>query len=592
MSSLKHPDKDSWTNWNQFYTYLLLREGSSPESVALKAKDVLRKHLDANHATTFTPLLQPLTSIHLHSNLFREMEPNSDVTYLYIFSSIGLLILAISWANFINLATAQASARGKEICVRKVNGAHRVQLTVQFLAEIFIICLVALAIAQLLTWAALPALNQLTGKALQFSLFSRLPALAGMVGILLVTAVLVGGYPALYLSALRPVQILRGRWSPSGGQMIRRGLAIFQFALSSVLVVASATVLQQLNYMQHKPLGFDPDQIINIPIQDNFLRKNYLIVKKELLSNPAIRTVSLSGNLPGGSDWGIPILAEGTNPDQAPPLRIMAVDPDFIATYGMEITQGRSFSADVASDSLTYLINEEAARLLNWNNPLTKTMSMPAVGRPTGQVIGTVKDFHFRSMHEKIGGLVFIMPPSNWYSLYSIKIEASQMKDALKYIEQKWDQFDPQHPFTYTFFDESYNKLYQREQLLAQLVSIFTGVGIFLACLGLFSFASFTTALRTKEIGIRKVIGASSYQIVTMLSRQYILIVVVGFTLALPLSLYLLNQWLETFAYRVELSPLLLIVSCLLTLMVALITVGYRALRVAFSNPVSALRAE
>lgn len=592
MSSLKHPDKDNWTSWNQFYTYLLLREDASPESVALKIKKVLEKHLDASNADTYSPLLQPLTSIHLHSNLFREMEPNSDVTYLYIFSSIGLLILAISCANFINLATAQASARAKEIGVRKVNGAHRSQLAVQFLVEVFMISLAALVIAQLIVFAALPTLNELTGKSLQFTHLNTIPVLLGVVGILFITTFLAGGYPALYLSALRPVYILKGKWTPSGGQVLRKGLAIFQFALSSVLVVASVIILQQLDYIQHKPLGFDPNQIINIPIQDNFLRTNQQTVKKELLSHPAIRSVSLSGNLPGGSDWGITVKAEGTDPDHTPPLRIMAVDPDFTSTFGMKITQGRPFSVDFASDSAAYLINEEAARLLHWAKPLSKTLSMPTVGRPNGQVVGIVKDFHFRSMHEKIGGLVFIMPPANWHIIYSIKIDERQMKEALKFIEQKWAQFDPQHPFTYSFFDEGYNRLYQREQKLARIVAIFTGVGIFLACLGLFSLASFTTSLRTKEIGIRKVIGASGFQIVTLLSRQYLIIVVVGFAIALPLSLYILNQWLETFAYQTKISPLLLVASFLLTLLVAMLTVGFKSLRAAFSNPINALRAE
>lgn len=592
MMSLSHPQKDSWTSWNQFYTYFLLKEGASPEVVAGKVKHVLQKNMDAGTAANYSPFLQSLTSIHLHSNLGREMEPNSNVTYLYVFSSIAVLILAISCANFINLATAQASARGKEIGVRKVNGARRMQLASQFLVEAFVISLTSLALAHLLAFAALPALNELTGKGLSLNYFSNPAIVAAISGIPLFTTILAGGYPSVYLSALRPVLVLKGKWTPSGGQTLRKGLAVFQFALSSLLVIASVVILQQLKYIQSKPLGFDPSQIINIPIQDNFLRTHYATVKKELLAHPGIQRVSLSGNLPGGSDWGMPVVPEGVDPDNVPPLRIMAVDPDFTSTYGMEMVRGRTFSEQFASDSAAYLINEEAARQLNWNDPLAKNIAIPAVQRPNSPVVGVVKDFHFRSLHEKIGGLVFMMPPASWYSVYSIKVDAGHMSDALKFIEQKWAQFDPQHPFTYSFFDESYSALYQREQKLARIVGAFTGIGILLACLGLYSLASFTTAQRTKEIGIRKVIGASTFQIVSMLAQQFVWVVVIGFLLALPFSLYASNQWLETFAYRTDFSPLLLAGSCLLTVLVALATVGYRSLRAAHGNPVNSLRAE
>ena len=592
MASLQNPQQESWTQWNQFYTYLLLKEGTNPVTVANKFKPILDKHLDPAIAANYAPFLQPLTSIHLHSHLFREINPNSDLSYIYVFSSIALLILAISCANFINLATAQASTRAKEIGVRKVNGAIRKQLFIQFLTEAFLISIIALLLAQIIAVVTLPILNELTLKNIQIDYIKNPISGLGIIGITFFTAVLAGSYPALYLAALKPIQVLKGKWSPSGGASFRKSLVVFQFSLSSMLVIGSVIILNQLHFIQTKPLGFDPQQIITIPIQENNLRENYQTIKKELLAHPGIINVSVSGNLPGGSDWGIPSIPEGFTNENAPPIRVMAIDPDFIETYGMEITEGRDFSEEFASDSAAFLINEEAAKQLNWKDPLTKTISMPAVSRAAEPVVGVVKDFHFRSMHEKIGPLLFIIPPPDWYSLYSIKIDSRQTEDVLKFIEQKWSTLDPVHPFTFNFFDASYNQLYAQEKRLSQIVGYFTGIGIFLACLGLYSLASFTTEQRTKEIGIRKVIGASNRQIITMLSKQYLILVVVGFVLALPVGWWVLQQWLQTFAYHVNADIVLLVSSGLLLMMVALLTVGYRSLQAARANPVDSLRNE
>ena len=378
----------------------------------------------------------------------------------------------------------------------------------------------------------------------------------------------------------------------SGSANLRKGLVVFQFGLSSVLVIASVIILQQLHFIQNKPLGFDAQQVITIPIQADALRTNYETVKKELLDHPGVLSVSLSGNLPGGSDWGIPSIPEGFTSENAPSLRVMAVDHEFIKTFGMEIIAGRNFSEEFSSDTATYLINEEAARQLGWTDPLSKTISMPAVARPQAPVVGVIKDFHFRSLHESIGGILFFIPPRTWYSLYSIKIDTRQTENTLKFIEQKWATFDPAHPFTFNFFDVAYNNLYQRETRLAQIVGYFTGIGIFLACLGLYSLASFTAGQRTKEIGIRKVIGASTGEIVFMLSKQFLLLVAIGFILAVPAAWWALKQWLQSFAYHVDFNILILCACGLLSMVIALMTVSYRAYRAAGANPVHSLRSE
>lgn len=592
MPSLQHPQKDSWTAWNQFYTYLLLREGAHPEAVATKIKRILAQNLDAETAANYAPLLQPLTDIHLRSHLHREMTANGDTTSLYVFSSIALLILAISCANFISMSTAQASVRAKEVGVRKVNGAVRKQVAFQFLTEAFIICFLSLLLAETMAFLGLPLLNELTAKKMATSALTQPATLGGAVTIAVLTALLAGIYPSLYQSALKPVQVLKGRFTSPGNVGVRKGLVVFQFALSSLLVIGSVVILQQLQFISHKPLGFDPEQIVTFPIQSDVLRSKYELVKKELLSHEGVVSVSLSGNLPGGSDWGIPSLAEGFTSENMPPLRVMAADADFLKTFGMELAGGRNFSEDLASDSTTYLINEAAARQLGWTDPLSKSISMPAVGRSQGSVIGVVKDFHFRSLHENIGGILFFVPPRSWYSLYSIKLNASQTKETLEFIEQKIASFDPDHPFTFSFFDESYSRLYEREARLAQIVGYFTAVGIFLACLGLYSLASFTAQQRTKEIGIRKVIGASAGQIVIMLSRQFLMLVTIGFAIAVPAAWWVLERWLQSFAYHVNFSVTAVVVCGLLSTLIALFTVGYRAIRAAIANPVNALRNE
>lgn len=555
-------------------------------------KLILEKNMDPETADNYTPFLQPLTDIHLHSQLHREIVPNSDVMYLYIFSSIALLILGISCANFVNMATAQASIRAKETGVRKVNGAVYQQLIIQFMTEVFLICFLSFLIAQLLTLAALPVLNELTSKSIQPEDMTKPVFIMVVPGVTILTALLAGSYPALYLASLKPIQVLKGKWSPSGSGGLRKTLVIFQFALSSTLVIASVIIFQQLRFIQSKPLGFDPQQIITIPIQSDMLRSNYQTVKDELLRHPGVLNVSLSGNIPGGSDWGIPTLPEGFTNENTPAIRVMATDHQFLDTYGIDIAVGRDFSEDIASDTAAYLINEEAAKQLGWSDPLSKTFSMPVVGRAPAPVIGVVKDFHFRSIREKIGPLLFFIPPREWYSIYSIKIDARNSKEALEYIEQQWTRFDPEHPFTFTFFDDSYNRLYQQERRLATIVGYFTGIGIFLACLGLYSLVSYTTQQRKKEIGIRKVIGATSSQIVTFLLRQYLFLVVAGFVVALPVSWYAMQQWLGSFAYHVHFSVLFIAACGLISMLVALLTVGYRALKAASANPVDSLRNE
>jgi len=592
MESHRNPDKESWVRWTQFYTYILVREGADPDAVPTAMSAILARNIDASLLQDYSPSLQPLYSIHLHSHLFRELQANSDILYVYLFSSIAILILVISCANFVNLYTAQAASRAKEIGVRKASGAARTQLIIQFLSEALTITMIALTLAHLFAYLALPILNSLTEKNLRIDYLYRPLTLLVIIGLAITTALLAGLYPAFYLSSLKAANAMKGKWTVTRGGGLRKSLVAFQFALSSLLVVASSIVIQQLDYIHNKPLGFNPQQVINIPINHPVFLNNRETVKKELMSIPGVASVSLSGNLPGGSDWGIPILAEGFTQETMPDIRVLAVDHDFVKTYRMQVAAGRDFSFEHASDSMTYLINEEAARQLQWNNPMQKSIGMPNVGREMAPVVGVIRDFHFRSMHEKIGPLVFFVPPANWLTRYSIRISGEDVQSSVAQIKSLWEKFDPEHPFIYTFFDQFYQQLYQREQRLSTIVYFFTGVGVFLACLGLYSLAALSTEERTKEIGIRKVVGATTTQLVTMISGGFARLVLIGFLVALPISIWLSQQWLGTFAYHAGVDASVILGAFLLLTLLSMLTVARQAFGAASRNPVSSLRSE
>lgn len=592
MASLRNPEALDWVRGNQFYTYLLLKEGASPELVATKMKSIVAAHMDAEHADVYTPFLQPLADIHLHSHLFREMATNSDITYTYALSSIAILMLLITCANFINLALAQATKRAKEVGVRKVAGAAKKQLISRFLTEAFLISSFSALVANVIATFVFPLINQLTGKNLSLDYWSNPMPLYCIVGLVLFTAALGGGYPAFYLSSLKPVQAIKGKLKVAGNNYLRQSLVVFQFALSSILVIAMVVIQEQIYFVRNQPLGFEPEHIITIPIQADYLKTHVATIKNELRSIPGVHTVSASGNQPGGSDWGIPSLAEGFTNENMPPMRVMAVDAHFLDVFGIKLAAGRGFDGEHASDSTAYLINEEAARQLGWNSPFEKTISMPPLQRPAGPVVGVVEDFHFRSMKEKIGALLFFMPPPSWYSQYSIKIDGTKTNEVLTAIKNKWSVYDPEHPFTYSFFYEDYGRLYEQESNLTQVVNSFALISVFLACLGLFGLVSLTTEQRFKEIGIRKVSGATTSQIVFMFSKQYTKLVAIGFVFALPTGLWAVTQWLQTFAYRVDLNFWLIGVSCIGSMVLALLTVSYKVMTAARSNPVKSLRIE
>ncbi len=577
----------------QYYTYLLLKEGAAPEAVAAKVPAVLARHLGPERAADYGPRLQAVPGIHLHSALFREMAPNANVAYVYLFSVLAFFILLIACINFMNLTTARSVGRAREVGVRKASGARRGALIGQFLGESMLLSFVALALALALVSLLLPAFNALTGKALSMNVLSDGSFALGLLGIAVFVGITAGSYPAFVLSSFRPADVLKGQLQGAGGVRFRKALVVFQFVVSAFFIVAVGAVESQVRYIQSKNLGYNHEHLVIVPIREEAMRQQAETFKQELLKDPGVVRVAASANLPGGGDFGIPLQPEGFLPEEAPSARILAVDPDFLETYEMDVVAGRSFSGEHLTDAGTaFILNESAAKAFGWEQPLGKRIGMEGVDVPPSPVIGVVKDFHFRSMREEIGPLVFFVPPPNWFVVFSVRLRPEAMEQTLAFMERTWARFEPHHPFTYSFLDQQLAALHQSEVRVGRLLGYATALAVLIACLGLFGLAAFTAEQRTKEIGVRKVLGASVSGLVLLLSKDFARLVVVALLLAVPLAYVAMDRWLDGFAYRVALSWRLFLLAGLLALLVALLTVSYQAVRAALADPVAALRYE
>ncbi|HLA68132.1 MAG TPA: FtsX-like permease family protein, partial [Bacteroidota bacterium] len=399
--------------------------------------------------------------------------------------------------------------------------------------------------------------------------------------------------PSLVLSSFNPVSVLKGERSGPRGAAFRKILVVAQFTLSAFFLIATGVVLRQLTYIQEKRLGFNEEQLIVIPMTHPSLHERTESIKAELLRHPSIVSVAATANLPGGGDWGIPYVPAGIPPEQIPPMRILVGDQDLITTLQIPLAQGRVFSRAIATDSTAaWIINEEAARQLGWEDPLQHRIAMPAVNRASAPVIGVVKDFHFRSLREKIVPILVMVPPREWLTSFAVRVRPGDVTETLAYLERQFKEYDPQHPFRYSFLDEQFSNLHASEQRMGHLLTVTSVLAIVLACLGLFGLAAFSAEIRTKEIGVRKVMGASLPGIVGLMTRDFMKLVFVANVLAWPLGYYAMTLWLESFAYRTDVSPWIFAATTLLAFVIAALTVSVQAVRAGLANPVEALRYE
>ena len=597
------------SNWgnNSFWTYLLLPEHYPVRQMEAQFPAFLDRHMatQSGYGTGSTPhkltkiFLQPLTDIHLRSHLDDELEPNGDISRVYIFSAIALFILLIACINYMNLSTARSALRAKEIGIRKVSGARRQELIAQFLSESILVSYMAVLAAGAITILSMPWINSITGLDLSTDSILQTRVLIPLLLAPLFVGVLSGLYPAVFLSSFQPVKVLKGLFK-AGNRTVsfRKVLVVTQFAISIVLLIATAVVFQQLNYVQNASLGFDKAHIVTMGY-NNGLDKTYESFRNALLQDPHILNTTRSSRIPSGrllDEQGAQTESGDTLRPVTADIKYVGVDQDFVKTYGIPMAAGRDFSRDYATDSNNFLLNVAATRVLGIRSPDEMVGKSFSYGGVKGHVIGIMRDFNFESMHQQILPIIFVMPPEsqagNSYGRISIKLAGGDIPASLAHIEKTWKRFLPEVPFEYTFLDDRFDKLYKSEQRQGSLFTAFAGIAIFIACLGLFGLSAFTITQRVKEIGIRKVLGASAGSIVGLLSKEFLKLVGIAALVAFVIAGITMNNWLNNFAYRIPLHWWIFVAAGILAAAVALITISVQAIRAALANPVDSLRSE
>ena len=617
MISMKGLDESKNQMWlsNNFLTYFVLNKGSDPDLTLKKLNDMFFKYAgeqvkqimgfslnefeeQGNKAEFF---IQPLTSIHLKSDLVAEIGPNSDIQYIYIFSAIALFILILACVNFMNLSTARSAERAKEVGIRKVLGSYRSHLIRLFLSESIIISLISIILSLFLTQIFLSSFNNLAGVTLEMPYSS--PAfwvyiLSG--GIFL--GLLAGIYPAFFLSSFKPISILHNSMSRgSNSGLIRNLLVIFQFSISIILIIGTIAVYNQLNYIQTKKLGFEKDQVI--VLHDTYvLGQQIESFKNEILKNPEFISGTISGFLPvansnrnNTSFWkkGEPTSENSIN------LQKWSIDLDYLSTLGIHIINGRDFSKDFPSDSSAIIINEKAADVLGWDDPVGKEIqtfkssgagAIDSEGALTYKIIGVVENFHWESLRQNVGSLCMVLGNSS--NKISLKFNSKDTKKVINTLELQWKKMAPNQPFQYSFLDDEFGRMYETEEKTGQLFTVFAILAIVIASLGLFALAAFMAEKKVKEIGIRKVLGASVSSIVIMFSKDFGRLVIIAFVIAVPVAWYVVNLWLQGFAYRETPGFWIYAGSGIISLAIAWLTVSYQSFKAAISDPVNSLRDE
>ncbi len=599
------------TNWgnNSFSTFLLLPEKYDATQLEAQFPAFLDKVMGSMATangmpkpSTFTSLhLMPLTDIHLKSHLDSELEENGDIKRVYIFAAIALFVLLIACVNYMNLSTARSATRAKEIGIRKVVGAYRWEIVGQFLSEAVVLSLSAVVLACGLTFLMLPAVNKLLGQELSVS-YSQIGGFAAAAGALaLATGLLAGAYPAFFLSGLKPLKMIRGNAAEdqSGrGISLRKILVISQFSISLILIIATLVVFNQLKFMQSKSLGLNKDQVVTLNFY-NPLSQKYDAFYNELVSNPTIKIATRSSRLPSGrllDSFGsaqLQMNGDTLEPTQVD-LKMVTVDHRFFPLYDIDMAAGRNYQSDQGVDRRSsFILNEAAIRNLRIPSSEEAIGKRINYGNRDAQIVGVVKDFNFESLHQDILPMIFFIPTdSTFFNFISVKIDGARTSEALAHIQATWQKFLPEFPYDYSFLDEQYGQLYEAEQRQGRVFIAFALIAIVVACLGLFGLASFTVERRHKEIGIRKVLGASVAGITGLLAKDFLKLVLVSIVIASPIAYWAMSQWLDDFAYRIKIEWWMFVLAGILALAIAFLTVSFQSVKAALMNPVRSLRSE
>ena len=588
-------------NWGSFgvYTYIQLPEGYSLDKMYTSLDKVIKEKVDpifAQFGITIKYELQKITDIHLHSKIQDEAEAGGDISYIYIFGAVAAFMLVIACINYMNLATARSANRAKEVGIRKLMGSQRAQLIAQFITESVVIALIALAASLILIYALLPSFNDLANKQLPFSYILQTPVILSLLGVIVFVGIVGGSYPAFYLSGFNPVSVLKGKLSMKGGNaFFRKSLVVTQFSISIFMLISTLVVYDQLQYMRNKDLGFTKERVVRIPLSsDEQIRKSDVLAER-MRQTKGVASAGTANSSPGqGISKNLLKVEDNDGKLSERGIDLYNADYDFVKTMGMTIVQGRDFSRDIPSDT-TYavLVNEAMVKRMAWKEPLGKRFIFngPNNTEVERKVVGIVKDYNQNSLYDVIEPLMIIM---NSYNNYVFVKTEGDVRESIAAIESTWKTVNPDLPFEYDFLDQDFNSQYKSDEKRSQIFTAFSGLTITIACLGLLGLAAFTTQQRYKEIGVRKVIGASINSLVVLVAKEFFLLVGIGTLIAFPVAWYFTDSWLQKFAYRIELTGewLTFIVSALLAFIITLVTVGYHVLRAASANPVKALRDE
>jgi len=616
LETLASSKNSMWLS-NNFYTYFKVREGVNQKELQQKVNHMADAHvgpqLEEFSGHTFEEFkasgnymyftLQPLSEVYLNSDFRFDIGKTGDITYVYLFMIIAIFILVIACINFMNLSTARSANRAKEVGVRKVLGSYKSHLVRQFLTESMVLSIIAFGISIFLVMMALPFFNEIANKSLEIP-FNETSFYLIFIGGALLVGLLAGTYPAFFLSSFRPVNVLKGKLSlGSKSGLIRSGLVVFQFFISIILLIGTATVYRQLNYIQNKKIGFNKEQVLMV--NGTYMLGNKLeSFKKELEQISNVNSVTVSGFVPvsGYSRSDFTFWEEGKEPsdDNLVNMQVWNVGYDYLQTMGIELLNGRNFDEDLASDSSAVILNEKAFDAYNLEQSENKLIQTYAFDPETNsvitdkynkyKVIGVVKDFHFESMKMPIGNLGFMLGRSS--SVTSIRLNTDEFSETVEMVEDKWKKFAPGIPFSYSFLDGAFDEMYRTEKRLARVFTIFAGLAIFIGCLGLFALAAFMAEQRTKEIGIRKVMGASVKSIVFMLSKEFSKLIIISFVFAAPLAWWGVSEWLGQYSYKIDIGVEIYILAGVIAFIIAWLTVGYQSIKAAISNPVDSLRNE
>lgn len=586
------------------YTYVLLKPGASAKAVDNNMEAFLKKYANPQFLIGQVFTLMPVEDIHLKSELLAEPTPTNTTSNLIIFVAVGFLTLVIACINYVNLSTAQSFSRLKEIGVRKILGSQKTQLIFQFISESFVFCLGAMILSFAVFYYALPFMNQLLNKQLTFAEAVDGPLIAGALGLLLLVTALAGGYPAYFVTQFESVNVLKGSGiNQRGGSFLRNALVVFQLTIACMLLSGALLIVKQLRFLEDRPLGFQKEMVVNIPLfsnnlngifrqNDSTFRSKLEYLRNTIETRNGVKSTALSSNAPGLGSVYRGTIPEGFTAEDHLFIANLAVDFDFLETYGMELVAGRTFDKSFGTDpAQAFIVNESAVREFNWETPekaLGKTINLEG---KEGKVIGVVKDFNFSSLTTPISALLMDIEP-NQYSTLSVRFENTDIRSSIPEIETIWNETFPEKAFEYTFLDEQLASQYDNFQNFGAIVQVFTLIAILISCLGVYGLVLFVVQRKVKEIGVRKVLGAREIHILRLICVDFLWLTVAGFVIAIPLSYYFLSNWLKNFTYRTSIDPISYLISLAIVLVVVGLTIGYKALRASLANPVESLRSE